>query len=115
MAKLKHIFSMECSPDDAQAMFVSHIAPEISRSTQIPLLREESGRLTFATVGTGGSITRVVPKRRLWGPHIEVTFESDILGTKVTLRGSCEQSVRAALEQLGSQGHWPETADQPHD
>jgi hypothetical protein len=105
---------MQVPPERAQEQFLTDIAPEVHRSTQIPLLKQEPGRLLFATLGTGGGFSGVIPRRRLWGPHVEVMFEADVLGTKVTIRGSCERSVCDALQQLGSPGHWLETADQPH-
>jgi hypothetical protein len=112
VARIKHTFSMQVQPERAQDAFVTDIAPEIHRSAQISLLRQETGRVTFATLepSTYGN-----KRRSFWGPLIDVRFELDTLGTKITIRGHCKRKLREALEQLGTPGHWPETADQPHD
>jgi hypothetical protein len=33
----------------------------------------------------------------------------------VTLKGSIDRDVRDALARLGTPGHWPATANDPHD
>jgi hypothetical protein len=53
--------------------------------------------------------------RRLTARHIKVRFEPEATGTRVTLSGSAEKVVANGLDKLGLQGHWPETADRPHD
>ncbi len=53
--------------------------------------------------------------RRLTGRQINVDFEAEPTGTRVTLSGSAQRDIRDALSRLGQPGHWPATADEPHD
>jgi len=115
MSKINRTFTMPVAPERAQDMFCQDVAAEVHRNAEIPLVRQEPGRLTFAVLGTGEGITGGIPKIRLGRPHFDVTFEPDTLGTTVLIRGRCERELCDALERLGTPGHWPETAGRPHD
>ncbi len=52
---------------------------------------------------------------RLLDRRIRVTFSAVSEGTKVEIKGFAEKRLAHALTELGSIGHWPETADDPHD
>ncbi len=47
--------------------------------------------------------------------RLKVAFEPEGSGTRVTIRGSAHEDVRTGLERLGTDHHWPEIADDPHD
>ena len=47
--------------------------------------------------------------------RLKITFVPEGSGTRVTIKGSAHRDVDTGLERLGSAGHWPETADAPHD
>jgi hypothetical protein len=47
--------------------------------------------------------------------HLRVEFTPGDGATVVRLHGHVRRNLRAALERLGTAGHWPEIADQPHD
>jgi hypothetical protein len=52
---------------------------------------------------------------RLLARRIHVEFTPHEAGTLVHVHGHCEHDIRRGLELLGTPGHWPETADRPHD
>jgi len=47
--------------------------------------------------------------------HLRVEFTPGDGATVVRLHGHVRKNLRAALERLGTAGHWPEIADRPHD
>ena len=55
------------------------------------------------------------PGEDLLARHLHVDFSADDSGTLVRVHGHVRRNLRAALELLGTAGHWPEIADRPHD
>ena len=51
----------------------------------------------------------------LLGRRIKITFSPASEGTRVEIKGRAEKRLAQALDRLGSPGHWPETANNPHD
>jgi hypothetical protein len=47
--------------------------------------------------------------------HLRVEFTPRDRATVVRVHGHVRRNLRDALQLLGTAGHWPETADQPHD
>jgi hypothetical protein len=47
--------------------------------------------------------------------HLHVDFSPGVSGTVVRVHGRARRALRDALQRLGTTGHWPETADRPHD
>jgi hypothetical protein len=47
--------------------------------------------------------------------HLHVEFSAGDSGTVVRVHGRARRALRDALQRLGTAGHWPETADRPHD
>jgi hypothetical protein len=161
MAKLAHSFTMDVPPEQAQAMFVRDLVPDLHKDGDMILSKERAGRLDFSYGPTEGAnldllevadpdvvghpeendepAVRAVEEREpfsffpagpgriagsglmagklegLGSPHIEVTFAAAPEGTLVTLKGHIERHVHDAILRLGTQGHWPEIANDPHD
>jgi len=46
--------------------------------------------------------------------HLRVEFTPGDGATVVRLHGHVRKNLRVALKRLGTAGHWPEIADQPH-
>jgi hypothetical protein len=138
MAKLDRIFQMPYPPEQAQALFVRDVAPAFAQAGEFVLYEEEPGELHFSegNVATGAAHpgeaplfgeaqleTRGVPARaqkptsgmaRGFARHIKVEFTPDGDGTRVEIKGRAERDVRDAIDRLGTPGHWPETAENPH-
>jgi hypothetical protein len=49
--------------------------------------------------------------RKVMKHRIEVTFEPDASGTKVTLTGRAGGSICSTIDKLGREGHWPENME----
>ena len=47
--------------------------------------------------------------------HLHVEFSAGDSDTVVRVHGHARRNLRDALKRLGTTGHWPETADRPHD
>jgi hypothetical protein len=77
------------------------------------------GPATIFPFGAGRLGRRSAPVysllRRWSAPGLKVDFVPAADGTLVELSGSTERTVRDALGRLGSPGHWPATAEDPHD
>ncbi len=114
---------MQVPPEQAQAMFVRDIAPELSRGRGFYLAREQPGKLDFrdqksepGEIVEGHAVRDEGPLLKWLGARrIQFEFTSTLTGTLVTIQGGAERDVRDALDQLGTTAHWPEAADRPHD
>ena len=109
------------SPEQAQASFMRDIAPELRRKADLSLWKQRPGALEFAAVaeppvriGRGWQVehqllrrARHEPRLLRFGPRIHVVFETDAIGTRVTITGRCEREFCDALELLGAPGRWP--------
>jgi hypothetical protein len=139
MARLDRIFQMQYPPEKAQELFVRDVAPAFAQAGAFVLYQEQPGELHFSEgdVATGAAQpsepplfgaadleTRGVPLRaqepstglsRGFARHIKVEFTPDGDGTRVEIKGHAEHDVRDAIDRLGTPGHWPETAEDPHD
>ncbi|MCW3033386.1 MAG: hypothetical protein QOK19_787 [Solirubrobacteraceae bacterium] len=77
------------------------------------------GPATIFPVGGGRVGRKSAPVysllRRWTSRRLKVDFAPTADGTRVTLTGSAGRPLRDALARLGTPGHWPETADNPHD
>ena len=101
------------------------VAASPTRPDEPPLFSErdiervvEEGAEDSIEHGGGG-----IPMRALGGPtglsrgfarHIKVEFTADGEGTHVVITGHAEHDLRDAIDRLGTPGHWPETANDPH-
>lgn len=70
-------------------------------------------------MGTGGIGVRPQPQtysrlRYLISRRLKVIFTAIPQGTSVEIKGSAEKLLAQAINRLGSPGHWPETANDPH-
>lgn len=145
MARIDRSFSLDRPPEQAQAMFVRDIAPELARDRDFGIVRERPGELIFSQRAAADSLQleedleEPVEEHRdaiadagapgwrfnafhgaddLAGAlprHIRVEFTGEGTGTRVHVHGHVERDVCHALEKLGTPQHWPETADLPHD
>ena len=126
MAKVELSFMMPVSPDEALAMFVRDIVPELHSKGGLVLFRQEPRRLILsavvrlvdgAPIYLGYARYRTGFLRRTpWGEdHLRVDFAEDPIGTRVDMSGRVIHEIRDALKPLGTPNHWPETANQPHD
>lgn len=81
----------------------------VSDRASSSIFQTEPGRVV-------GNRASVFSEIRRWGaPRLTVRFASAADGTVVTLKGSIDRDVRDALARLGTPGHWPATAHDPHD
>jgi uncharacterized protein YndB with AHSA1/START domain len=125
MARVKRTFEMQVAPETAQAMFVRDITPDMHRVRGFVLVHEEPGHLVYSddlpdpidTIGAQDQRLDALPY--LAGPlsrgrHVRVAFTSTTTGTSVEISGHAERDLHDALERLGTPGHWPETAGEPH-
>jgi hypothetical protein len=94
---------MPVEPTQAQAMFVTDIAPELHKLRGFSLYKDVPGMLAF---GDGRNLSGGEPgvagepalwMRRLSERRIRVSFTAEPPGTRVTLRGGAERDVRDAL------------------
>jgi len=121
LARVDASFQIGVPPERAQAMFVRDIASELTRVRQFQLVEERPGRLEFSdgivdlAAYAGNDRGLYAELRNLTARHIHAAFLPDPEGTLVELTGHAETDVRDALHRLGIPGHWPETADDPHD
>ena len=168
MARVHNTFTVALPPEQAQALFVRDILPDLHRDGRFTLYREGPGELRFsdADLNVEPSFARSVrggvgldlddiadpdefeahdeeasepvladvlrrgtdaeaptaegghahPSVELLASHrLKVTFQPEGTATRVTIKGSAHHDVSQGLERLGTHGHWPETADRPHD
>jgi hypothetical protein len=163
VARVNSSFTMSVAPEQAQAMFVRDIAPDLHKDAELTLLEERPGALEFEPVSVSGAqafdmveaadpdvvgheeedeepaVTRAQSSssstifpygfgragrrnapvysllRRWTSRRLKVRFALGADGTLVTLTGSVERRLRDALGRLGTPGHWPATAGDPHD
>jgi hypothetical protein len=111
---------MPIEPEQAQAMFVRDIAPELHKLRGFSLYKNKPGRLAF---GDGRDLSVHEPgvdgeeparwMRRLSERRISVSFTAEPPGTRVTIKGGAERDARDALAKLGEPARWPETAAPP--
>jgi hypothetical protein len=118
MATFEQTFTMQEAPEEAQARFVIELGPALHRMGFL-LQAEEPGHLDFRVRYMGGLLFLSIWTAMFWlsrkalGHHIEVDFDPDDSGTKVTLSGRTGGDVRGDINVLGRRGHWPENMDDP--
>ncbi len=142
MAHLERTFHMDYPPEEAQALFLRDVGPALAADAEFLLQHEHPGELLFSEGDLGlspGPLDEGLPfgnreidaaefsasRARYRGPpdglarafaaHIKVEFTADGEGTLVEVKGHTERKLRDAMEKLGTAGHWPETANDPHD
>jgi hypothetical protein len=163
VARVNASFTMDVPPEQAQAMFVRDLLPDLHKDAGFILYEERPGRLELSkgvVEDSAHSLTeladpdvvhhpeeieepelkRAEPRapadafqsapggregppgppvysevRRWISRRLDVEFAPEGTGTRVTLKGHAERDVRDALGRLGSPGHWPATANDPHD
>jgi len=74
-----------------------------------------SGEHKGATMPGGENTGQNSGLRHWLSRRIRVEFSTAPSGTLVTLKGRVGRDMRDALGRLGSAGHWPATAGDPHD
>jgi hypothetical protein len=119
MAKLDRSFQVACAPEEAQAMFIRDVAPALWRAAEFRVVHEEPGELHFSDARNTGfgyadpliydGLSHALARR------ITVQFVSDGAQTQVRISGHAERQIAEAVGHLGTPGHWPATANQPHD
>ncbi len=132
MAKVDHTFLMTQPPEQAQAMFVDEIAPELHKKAELALCKDEPGCVLFndgvvdpdsllggVPLSAGSSqAVRVGPSndpalysglREISGHLLHVDFVPEGSGTRVRIHGHVERDVRDGIDQFGQPGRWPET------
>jgi len=141
MAHLERTFHMDYPPEQAQALFLRDVGPAIAQDAEFLLQHEHPGELLFSEGDLGlppGPLDEGLPfgnreidsaevsaaRGRLQGrpdglarafaAHIKVEFKPDGEGTRVEIKGHAEHELRDAIDRLGTSGHWPETANDPH-
>lgn len=118
MATIERSFSMQEAPEEAQARFVNELGPALHRMGFL-LQAEEPGHLDFRVRFMGGWLFLNIWTAMFWlsrkvlGHHIEVDFDPDDSGTKVTLYGRTGGDIRGDINVLGRRGHWPLNMDDP--
>ena len=163
VARVNASFTMDMPPEQAQAMFVRDLLPDLHKDGGFVLYEERPGRLELSKGVVEDSphslaelsdpdvaghpeeveepeLKRAEPgaptvafqdapggRRGAPGPpvysdvrrwisrRLDIEFAPEGTGTRVTLKGHAERDVRDALGRLGSPGHWPATANEPHD
>jgi hypothetical protein len=142
MAHLQRTFHMDYPPEQAQALFLRDVGPALAADAEFLLQHEHPGELLFSEGDLGlppGPLDEGLPfgnreidaaefsasPARYRGPpdgierafaaHIKVEFTAEAGGTLVEVKGHAERKLRDAMEKLGTAGHWPETANDPHD
>jgi hypothetical protein len=106
---------MQEAPEQAQARFLSDIAPDLQRLGGFALYKQQPGRLAFSdgrvdsTAIEEGTIH--APLRRVFAHRIRVDFQAAGAGSRVTLRGGTTRDIRRAIGRLGEPGRWPEQTE----
>jgi hypothetical protein len=115
MAKVDHTFVMSEAPEQAQAMFVAEIVPELHRKAELAMCDDEPGHVLFSdgivdpVILRGGKDAGLYSVlREISGHHLHVDFEPEGVGTKVRIHGRVERKVRDGIELFGQPGRWPE-------
>jgi len=141
MAHFERSFHMDYPPEQAQAMFLRDVGPAFAQDAEFLLQHEQPGALLFSEGDLGlppGPLDEGLPfgnkeidaaelsaspsrfrgrpdgLARAFAAHIKVEFTPEGEGTHVELKGHAEHELRAAIDRLGTPGHWPETAEDPH-
>ncbi|MGO9763832.1 MAG: hypothetical protein ACLP1Q_21480 [Solirubrobacteraceae bacterium] len=119
MAKVDHTFLMQQPPEQAQAMFVDEIAPELHKKADLAMYKDEPGHVLFndgivdpaELVGGGRSNDTELYSvlREVSGHHLHVDFEAEGSGTRVRIHGHVERKLRDGIDLFGEPGRWPET------
>lgn len=119
MAKLEQSFQVACEPREAQAMFMRDVAPALQRAADFRVVDEEPGELHFSDAHELPPVYRDANTydglSRLLARRIKVEFVSDGVQTLVRISGHAEREIADAIADLGKPGHWPSTANDPHD
>jgi hypothetical protein len=85
------------------------VQTDVMRRGSLGISRRSGGRAERKQVP-------VYSKLRLWtSRRLSVDFVEDPAGSRVTISGSAPDEVATGINRLGTAGHWPETADDPHD
>jgi hypothetical protein len=114
VAKVDHTFVMELAPEQAQAMFLEEIAPELHRKAELAMCRDEPGHVLFndGIVDTNDlPVTRSADAelysalREVSGHHLHVDFEPEAparrCGFMDTWNASCETRSTCSVSQGG--------------
>jgi len=162
VARVRYSFTMDMAPEQAQALFVRDLVPDLHKDAGFVLVEERAGALGFSKGVLGGAAfnpeettdpdvtghaeeieepdlklaaprepTTIFPRgvsrvgtpgaavqsdvRRWISRRLDVEFAAEGAGTRVTLKGHAGRDLRDALGRLGTAGHWPATAKDPHD
>jgi len=143
MAHLQRTFHMDYPPAEAQALFLRDVGPALAADAEFLLQHEQPGELLFSEGELGlppgpleeglpfgekeidAAASSAFPHRyigggsdglaRAFAAHLKVEFTADGGGTLVEVKGHAEHELRDAINRLGTPGHWPETAGDPHD
>ena len=91
-------------PSDEPALFSQQAIEQVAEGGAPRA--EDAARLRARVTPTGLS--------RAFAPHIKVEFTPEGNGTHVEITGHAEHELRDAIGRLGTPGHWPETANDPH-
>jgi hypothetical protein len=119
VAKVDHTFLMSQAPEQAQAMFVDEIAPELHRKAELGMCKDEPGHVLFndgivdpdnLPITRSNDAELYSALREVSGHHLHVDFEPEGSGTKVRVHGHVERKLREALDLFGQPGRWPETS-----
>jgi hypothetical protein len=141
MAHFERTFHMDYPPEQAQALFLRDVGPAFAHDAEFLLQHEQPGELLFSEGDLGlppGPLDEGLPfgnkeidaaeltaslsrnrgrpdgLARAFAAHIKVEFTTEGEGTRVELKGHAEHDLREAIDRLGTPGHWPETANDPH-
>lgn len=118
MAAIERTFTMQEAPEQAQARFRDELGPALHR-IGFRLHVEEPEHLKFTVRYMGGWLFLGILTGMFWlsrkvrNHHIEVDFDPDGTGTRVTLYGRAQRPIRDSANVLGRRGHWPENMDDP--
>ncbi|HEX4564957.1 MAG TPA: hypothetical protein VH115_10915 [Solirubrobacteraceae bacterium] len=70
---------------------------------------------SWRVAGRSAGLAPIGLGQDLLARHLRAEFTPRDGATVVRLHGHVRRNLRDALQLLGTAGHWPETADQPHD
>lgn len=114
MAKIDHTFTMQATPEQAQAQFVTDIAPELHRKAQLALYKDEPGHLGFSdgivdpnALNYGETGLDYALLRKVSSHRLAVDFDAELTGTKVTISGRVDARSAEPWSCSGSPGTGP--------